>query len=119
MPEFSIDRHSFGVTWGGPKDRPWYYWQVFFWERRPQEEIVCPSTGDVTMMHRFAFERFWYDGPHAQLKLWRVTFSWQTPYTLPPYEYLNEKYQAKWDRKPRWWRRLWSMEAYEATKQPA
>ena len=34
-----------------------------------------------------AFERIWYDGPHASLRLGPIWFSWSTPRTKPPKEF--------------------------------
>lgn len=112
LPRVSVDRQSLDLAWGGP-ERDWYYWTFWFWER-PQEPIVCPTTGTVTWMRRFAFERFWYDGPHAQLKLYVFTIGWSTQWTMPPFEFLNDEYKVKWAARPKWVRRLFCMEAYEA-----
>lgn len=35
----------------------------------------------------FGINRFWYDGPHAQLNLYFICFYWSTHWTKPPKEY--------------------------------
>lgn len=64
-------------------------------------------------MRRFAFERFWYDGPHAQLRLYVFTAGWSTQWTLPPFEFLDDEHKAKWEKRHRFIRWLFAMEAYK------
>jgi hypothetical protein len=102
---------NFGIEWewGGP-DADQYYFMINL--ETKDETYYDPATNKPIRSLRWDFLRFWYDGPHCQLNLWRVVISWSMANTLPPFEFCNGYTQRKWLLKPKWVRKLWCMEPY-------
>jgi hypothetical protein len=107
----------FEYNWGGP-GRDWYYFFIS-WEERPNETFYEPVTNCPIKRWRWDFSRYWYDGPHCQLNMWRIIIGWSTLHTIPPFEFCSAIEQYYWMKKPRWWRKLRDMEPYEESSTPS
>lgn len=75
------------IEWGQSEitkgtDVYFYYFGVGIIDSEMRKSIKEDT--DVTL---FGVNRFWYDGPHAQLNLYFICFYWSTYWTKSPKEY--------------------------------
>jgi hypothetical protein len=85
--EFERDRIS--ITWGGP-ERDWYYWMLIW-----NKDRTFYNDDKKMNDRRWGFDRFWYDCPHVQLKLWYFTIGWSTQWTSAPSEFRSDGHQIE------------------------
>lgn len=75
------------IEWGQSEitkgtDRYFYYFGIDFIDKDTRKAY---RDLDFTL---FGINRFWYDGPHAQLNLYFICFYWSTYWTKSPKEFM-------------------------------
>lgn len=71
--------HWDGIEWS-PHPAGGHYWYIYWWNHLPKEARY------------FGIHHYWHDGPHASFGFWFLNVSWSTPWTSPPWEFMDTGY---------------------------